>query len=83
MERITKKIKIIIITFFIIFIKNILIIPNASCKFYPSCSNYSKEAFEKYNIFYALLLTIRRLLKCNPFSFGGFDPVPEKKGKKL
>lgn len=56
------------------------------CKFHPSCSNYALEAYEKFNFFYASLLTGYRILRCNPFSKGGYDPVPlsrkEKKSKQ-
>lgn len=47
-----------------------------SCRFYPSCSQYGLEAFRKYNIFKAIGLTIWRVLRCNPFNRGGFDPLP-------
>ena len=54
------------------------------CKYVPTCSNYAKEAYQKFNFFKASLLTIWRLLRCNPFSKGGFDPVPlTKEEKKL
>lgn len=48
-----------------------------SCRFYPSCSNYSKEAYQKYGFFKGTKLTIKRLLKCHPFGKHGYDPVPE------
>jgi len=47
-----------------------------SCRFYPSCSQYGLEAFRKYNIFKAIGLTIWRVLRCNPFNRGGYDPLP-------
>lgn len=47
-----------------------------SCRFYPSCSQYGLEAFKKYNVFKALGLTIWRVLRCNPFNRGGYDPLP-------
>ncbi|MBO7536554.1 MAG: membrane protein insertion efficiency factor YidD [Bacilli bacterium] len=47
-----------------------------SCKYIPTCSSYSLECFEKYNFFKALGLTIWRILRCNPFSKGGYDPSP-------
>lgn len=46
------------------------------CRFYPSCSMYAIEAFQKYGFPKALYLTIFRILKCNPLHPGGFDPVP-------
>lgn len=45
------------------------------CKYYPTCSQYSKEALKKYGFFKGTLLSIKRILKCNPFSKGGYDPL--------
>ncbi len=45
------------------------------CKYYPTCSEYSKKALEKYGFFKGILLSIKRILKCNPFSKGGYDPL--------
>lgn len=45
------------------------------CKFYPTCSEYAYQAIEKYGIIKGCLLTIKRLLRCNPFSKGGYDPL--------
>lgn len=50
----------------------------ASCRFYPSCSNYSIEALRRHGPIKGVVLAISRILKCNPLSEGGFDPVPEK-----
>lgn len=50
----------------------------ARCKYYPSCSSYSLTAYEKYGFFKGTILTIWRLLRCNPWSFGGVDYVPDK-----
>lgn len=50
-----------------------------SCRFYPSCSHFSIEAFQKHGFFFGLFLTVYRVLRCNPFCKGGYDPVPEKK----
>lgn len=49
-----------------------------SCRFYPTCSSYSIEAIDRHGIFYGSALSIWRVLRCNPFSKGGIDPVPEK-----
>lgn len=47
-----------------------------TCKFIPTCSEYSIEAIEKYGALKGGLLTVWRILRCNPFSKGGYDPVP-------
>lgn len=46
------------------------------CKYLPTCSSYAYEAIEKHGAAYGLLLALWRLLRCNPFSKGGYDPVP-------
>ena len=48
------------------------------CRFTPTCSAYALEAFEKRGFFVGLILTVWRILRCNPFCKGGYDPVPEK-----
>ncbi len=45
------------------------------CKYYPTCSEYMVQAIEKYGIVKGGLLGIIRILKCNPFSKGGYDPI--------
>jgi putative membrane protein insertion efficiency factor len=45
------------------------------CKYYPSCSEYAVQAVERYGILRGLVLAGWRLLRCNPFSRGGYDPV--------
>ena len=46
------------------------------CRFYPTCSQYAIEAIQKYGVGKGILLAIWRILRCNPFSRGGYDPVP-------
>lgn len=55
----------------------------ARCRFYPTCSQYALEAYQKHGFFYATCLTVWRLLRCQPCCRGGIDPVPlgKKKGK--
>lgn len=47
------------------------------CRFYPTCSQYAAEAVDRYGFFYGAQLAVRRLLRCGPWSGGGYDPVPE------
>jgi hypothetical protein len=47
-----------------------------SCRFSPSCSEYSLEAIEKYGALKGFWLTIKRVARCNPWNQGGYDPVP-------
>ena len=47
-----------------------------SCKFYPTCSEYTTEALLTHGLWRGALLAVRRLLRCHPFGLGGYDPVP-------
>ncbi|MGH9686482.1 MAG: membrane protein insertion efficiency factor YidD [Candidatus Acidiferrales bacterium] len=49
-----------------------------ACKFYPSCSNYAREAIERHGARRGTLLAVKRLLRCHPFTRGGIDFVPDK-----
>ncbi|PCJ29576.1 MAG: membrane protein insertion efficiency factor YidD [Rickettsiales bacterium] len=53
-----------------------------SCRFYPSCSEYAKDAIIMRGVLYGLYLSAIRILKCQPFSDGGYDPVPEKRSSR-
>ncbi|MBL6988981.1 MAG: membrane protein insertion efficiency factor YidD [Bacteriovoracaceae bacterium] len=48
------------------------------CRFYPSCSQYTIECFDKFNFFQALWYSSIRILKCHPFHEGGYDPIPSE-----
>ena len=48
---------------------------NIRCKYYPTCSEYTKQSIEKYGVVKGTRLGIWRILRCNPFSKGGYDPV--------
>ena len=70
-----KKVMINIIKFYqrnisIFFEKN-----GIKCKYYPTCSEYSILAYEKYGFIKGTFFTIKRFFKCNPFSKGGYDPL--------
>lgn len=55
---------------------------HGSCRYTPTCSQYAIEAIEIHGIFKGSLLAVRRILRCNPFFKGGWDPVPPKKTKE-
>ena len=51
-------------------------LPEGTCRFYPSCSHYGYQAIYKYGAIKGSLMAAWRILRCNPFNRGGFDPVP-------
>lgn len=71
--KIFNKAVLLIITFYR---KYISVILPPSCRFTPTCSQYSYQAFSKYSFLKALKLSIFRILKCHPFHSGGHDPLP-------
>lgn len=50
----------------------------AHCRFYPTCSEYVRQAISKFGVFRGVYLGAKRIVKCHPFHEGGYDPVPEK-----
>lgn len=70
--RTTKKVGIGTILFYQKFISPLL---PTSCRFYPTCSEYSREAIEKHGLVRGCWLGIKRILRCHPFYPGGYDPV--------
>lgn len=50
--------------------------PPNTCRFYPSCSHYGYQAVYKYGAIKGSIMAIWRILRCNPFNPGGYDPVP-------
>lgn len=74
-----------IVKFFIFLIKlyRLILSPifGRNCRFSPTCSEYAMTALNKFGLFFGSYLTIKRILKCNPFVEPRFDPVPEKKNK--
>jgi uncharacterized protein len=51
-----------------------LLSPN--CRFTPSCSQYTQEVIIKHGVIYGSWLSVRRILRCNPWNAGGYDPIP-------
>lgn len=71
-----KKIFLPIILFIILIYQKLLSpLTPPSCKFSPTCSNYAVGAFKKYSLLKAFNLVLIRILKCHPWSKGGYDPV--------
>lgn len=53
-------------------------LPPNTCRFYPTCSHYGYQAIYKYGALKGTGMAIWRVLRCNPFNPGGYDPVPER-----
>lgn len=51
-------------------------LPPNTCRFYPSCSHYGYQSIYKYGVFKGSAMATWRVLRCNPFNPGGYDPVP-------
>lgn len=82
MERIKKAIRFVFSLPIIFYRKFISPLKPPCCKYYPTCSQYALTAIERFGIFYGGWLAFKRILRCNPWSLGGVDHVPEKKNKK-
>ena len=77
--RINFILKKIILNLIKIYQKLISPILGKNCRFIPTCSNYGIEAINRYGSIKGSILTIKRILRCNPLSKGGYDPVEELK----
>jgi len=54
-----------------------------NCRYIPSCSQYTIEAIAEHGAIEGGLMGLKRIIKCNPFSKGGYDPVPKKKRRNI
>lgn len=78
--KIGKKLAILLINTYRYFLSPFL---GNNCRFHPSCSCYAKEAIERFGLLRGGWLSIKRILKCNPWNPGGYDPViPEHNNQK-
>ena len=66
----------ILITMIRFYQKYLSPLKSTKCPYEPSCSNYGLEAIKKYGAFKGGILALWRIIRCNPFSKGGYDPVP-------
>ena len=67
----------IVIFFITIYQKYLSPLKPATCRFYPSCSEYSLQALKRYGFLKGLQLSFTRILRCHPFNPGGYDPLPD------
>jgi len=70
-----KRIALILLSIFGLLVRPLLG-PRGVCRFTPTCSQYAKEAINKYGVLKGGWLTVVRLSKCHPFHVGGYDPLP-------
>ena len=67
---------ILLILLILFYRKYISPLKSTKCPYFPTCSEYGLEAVEKYGAFKGGFLALWRIIRCNPFSKGGYDPVP-------
>ncbi|MBR9830658.1 membrane protein insertion efficiency factor YidD [bacterium] len=75
MNRLFSHIFIVLIRFYQYTISPIL---GANCRYSPTCSEYSVEAFKNHGVFKGFYLSAKRIISCNPWGGHGYDPVPKK-----
>lgn len=55
--------------------------PFGVCRYTPTCSDYSKESIKRYGVARGSIMGVKRIIRCNPFVAGGYDPVPDLTNK--
>ena len=65
-----------IVLFLIAIYQKISSLTPPRCRFYPTCSEYTKQAILKYGLFKGSFMGLKRICKCHPLNGGGYDPVP-------
>lgn len=84
MEKKAKGIIVKIIMNSVVTIRSLFLIPHGACKYTPSCTAYAEEALRTLPLHEAVVAIVKRLLRCNPLSKGGYDPVCLfRKGKQV
>lgn len=68
------RIAIVLIKFYQRYISRYILTGN-NCRFYPTCSEYSLQAYAKYGFIKGTVFTVKRILRCNPLNKGGYDPL--------
>lgn len=76
MKKLENNMKKLLILLIIFYRKYISPMKHTKCPYFPTCSEYGLEAIEKYGALKGSMLALWRILRCNPFSKGGYDPVP-------
>ena len=69
------KLKTYLVKFINFYQKKISPLKKPSCVFYPTCSEYSKQAFEKYGVFKGFRMSFRRIIRCHPWQKNHMDPL--------
>jgi putative membrane protein insertion efficiency factor len=68
----------VILLFILFYQKFISPIKPRTCRYYPTCSQYTYQAIEKFGLVKGLYYGMKRVFRCHPFAKGGYDPIPEK-----